>query len=287
MAQAKGPCSGPWRKISNEIIVTAATTQELKPKCTWSKRSRRGCCTVSSKAQNAARGLLHNIIKDIVKLCIVDFNLMVMICWTILWSWNLKLAQRISLFPFKSLALLEAIFSPSCRILRRVCLSKRNQTSWNPPPMNSIKINFYGGLLNRGGAVGLGIIARDTVGLCLAWSSLRLNRGGSVELAEALATREAIRLAHRFRWPRVILEGDCSTLVHKLYSVDLDFSTIGPIVSDIRFFSSFLDSISFFFVKRNDNLAADFLAGYALNQEGDASYLPPRLDVAIYGDLAY
>ncbi|KAK4382462.1 hypothetical protein Sango_2868900 [Sesamum angolense] len=222
-----------------------------------------------------------------VKLSVAGFNLVVMICWTIWWSRNLKLAQRISFFPFKSLALLEAIFLPSCRILKRVCLLQRNQTSWNPPPMNSIKINFHGGLLNGRWVVGLGIIAHDTAGLCLAWSSLQLNRGGSVELAEALATREAIRLAHRFRWPRVILEGDCSTLVHKLSSANLDFSAIGPIVSDIRFFSSFLDSISFSFVKQSGNLATDFLAGCALNQEGDASCLPPRRHSAIYGDLAY
>ncbi|KAL0295293.1 UNVERIFIED_CONTAM: hypothetical protein Sradi_6842500 [Sesamum radiatum] len=146
-----------------------------------------------------------------------------------------------------------------------VSVATQHQTSWRPPPMNSIKINFDGGLLDGGRAVGLGIIARDAVCLCLAWSSLRLNNGGSTELAEALAAREAIYLAYRFRWLRIILKGECNTLVHKLSSADLDFSAIGPLVSDIRFFSSFLDSVSFSFIKRCGNSTTDFLAGCALN----------------------
>ncbi|KAL0422182.1 UNVERIFIED_CONTAM: hypothetical protein Slati_3241100 [Sesamum latifolium] len=199
-----------------------------------------------------------------VKLSVANFNLVVMICWTIWWSRNLKLAHKEFLLPFRLLNSLEAIFLPSCRKIKSLCLL---------------------GLLDGGRAIGLGIIARDATGLCLAWSSIRLNKGGSAELAEALAAREAIRLAHRFCWLRIILEGDCLTLVQQLSSDALDFSVISPLVMDVKFFSTLLTSVSFSFVKRCGNSAADLLAGCALNQEGIGSCLPPGLESVLLADL--
>ncbi|KAL0330040.1 UNVERIFIED_CONTAM: hypothetical protein Sradi_4990700 [Sesamum radiatum] len=110
---------------------------------------------------------------------------------------------------------------------------------------------------------------------------------GSADMAEALAAREAIRLALRYRWPRVILEGDNNMLMNKLSSNQTDLSVTSPIIADALHFSSFFTSVSFSFVGRVGNSAADFLAGSALNQEGDASLLPSGLECVHHEDIAY
>ncbi|KAK4387779.1 hypothetical protein Sango_2384500 [Sesamum angolense] len=134
------------------------------------------------------------------------------------------------------------------------------------PSPDSIKVNFDGGVRDGGCALGIGILARNASGHCLAWLSLRLDRSGNAEMAEALAAREAIHFALRHRWPRVIFEGDNSTLMNKISSVQADFSVISPLVADIRFLSSRIDHVSFSFVRRLGNSAADLLAECALNQ---------------------
>ncbi|KAL0416512.1 UNVERIFIED_CONTAM: hypothetical protein Slati_3483100 [Sesamum latifolium] len=134
----------------------------------------------------------------------------------------------------------------------------------------------------RGRALGLGVVVRDATGSCLAWLSIRLNGGGSPELAEALAAREAIRLAWRFKWRQVVLEGDCSTVLQKLSHAVPDFSVSSLVLEDIRYFCSLVDSVVFSFVLRSGNLAADFLAKRALNQEGDSTFLPPGLDSVVW-----
>ncbi|KAL0325489.1 UNVERIFIED_CONTAM: putative mitochondrial protein [Sesamum radiatum] len=160
------------------------------------------------------------------------------------------------------------------------------QSYWHLPPAGWIKVNFDGGFRDRGREMGLGAIAFDASGSCLAWLSIRMHRGGTAELAEAFAAREAIRLARRHQWRRVILEGDCSTLLHKLSNALPDFSVASTVIEDVRSVSSLVESLSFSLVLRCANSAADFLAKSALNQVGDSSCFTPGLDALILGDLA-
>ncbi|KAL0307052.1 UNVERIFIED_CONTAM: hypothetical protein Sradi_6122500 [Sesamum radiatum] len=90
-------------------------------------------------------------------------------------------------------------------------------------------------------------VLRNARGVYVAWLSLRLTRGGSAEMAEAFAAREAIRLALQHMWPRVILEADRSNLLHKLSSNQPDLSAISILIVDVLFLSSFFTSIFFFF----------------------------------------
>ncbi|KAL0404191.1 UNVERIFIED_CONTAM: hypothetical protein Sradi_2059900 [Sesamum radiatum] len=158
--------------------------------------------------------------------------------------------------------------------------------SWSPPPPGCIKVNFDGALLHGGSALGLGIIARDTAGRCLTWASWKLNRGGSAEETEAYAAREAVLLARRKQWDRVIFEGDCTSLLTKISTTHTDYSIVGPLVVDIRLGSAHFESVFFSFVRRLSNSVADFLSCYELEGEGDSSDLPPGLDSVLLGDLA-
>ncbi|KAL0451953.1 UNVERIFIED_CONTAM: hypothetical protein Slati_1173400 [Sesamum latifolium] len=106
-----------------------------------------------------------------------------------------------------------------------------------------LKINFDGGFLDGGRTLGIGVIARNAAGECLAWQSLRLDRGGSAIMAEALAAREAIRLALRYRWFRVVLEGDNRSLMKMFPLLKLIFQLLVPLLQ--MFFISHLSSTLF------------------------------------------
>ncbi|KAL0434326.1 UNVERIFIED_CONTAM: hypothetical protein Slati_2766900 [Sesamum latifolium] len=47
-----------------------------------------------------------------------------------------------------------------------------HRSSWRTPPSAWIKINFDGSVLEGGRTLGIGAIARDAAGTCLAWLSL-------------------------------------------------------------------------------------------------------------------
>ncbi|KAK4402923.1 hypothetical protein Sango_1033000 [Sesamum angolense] len=215
------------------------------------------------------------------KLSTTEFAFVTMVCWTIWWTRNLKLANKEFLLPLQVIEFahnyLTAFSAHGNSFSKGLSASMENLHKWIHPPPDSIKVNFDGGVLDGGCALGIGILARNASSHCLAWLSLRLDRGGTAEMAEALAAREAIHFALRHRWPRVIFEGDSSTLMNKISSVQADLSVISPLVADIRFLSSLIDYVSFSFVRRVGNSAADFLAGCALNRGGDASCLPPGL----------
>ncbi|KAL0398046.1 UNVERIFIED_CONTAM: hypothetical protein Scaly_0253000 [Sesamum calycinum] len=197
------------------------------------------------------------------KLSATDFSLVAMFCWTIWWSRNLKLANKPFLLP------------PQVVEFARNYLSAFNSQS-----------SQHKFIRDGGRALGLGVLARDSKGVCLAWLSLKLDRGGTAEMAEGFAAREAISLALRRRWKQVILEGDSSTLLHKLGSTDMELSVISPLVADIHSLSSQFESVSFSLVSRVCNSVADLLARLALNQSGDSVWFPLGLAVALCGDLA-
>ncbi|KAL0329501.1 UNVERIFIED_CONTAM: putative mitochondrial protein [Sesamum radiatum] len=224
------------------------------------------------------------------KLSTTEFAFVTMVCWTIWWTRNLKLANKEFLLPLQVIEFahnyLTAFSAHGNSLSKGLSASMENLHKWIHPPPDSIKVNFDGGVLDGGCALGIGILARNASGHCLAWLSLRLDRGGTAEMAEALAAREANHFALRHRWPRVIFEGDSSTLMNKISSVQADFSVISPLVADIRFLSSLIDYVLFSFVRRLGNSAADFLAGCALNRGGDASCLPPGLLFVICIDNA-
>ncbi|KAL0454351.1 UNVERIFIED_CONTAM: hypothetical protein Slati_0774300 [Sesamum latifolium] len=182
------------------------------------------------------------------------FNLVAMFCWTIWWSRNLKCAKKEFLAPLQT----------------------------------SLKLTLMGGGGVREGSrvLGLGVIVRNAEGLVLEWISSRVDRGGSAFLDESFAAREALRLALRRQWNRVILEGDCYSLLQKLSSSLSDYSFSSSIVEDSRSFASELEHVSYSYVRMSCNSAADLLAQLAFNQEGDSSSVPPGLISVLSGDLA-
>ncbi|KAL0461471.1 UNVERIFIED_CONTAM: hypothetical protein Slati_0034700 [Sesamum latifolium] len=174
----------------------------------------------------------------VLKLSPSDFELAMMLCWTIWWSRNLKLANKAFLLPLQVVdfarSYLAAFHSQG---VGKSNLGIPLHVSWTPPPTECIKVNFDGAILDSGLALGIGVVARNDAGRCLAWASLKLDRGGVAEMAEAYAAREAVRLAIRHHWRWVIFEGDCESLLLKLSSAQQDCSLVSPLVYDTCFLS--------------------------------------------------
>ncbi|KAK4389862.1 hypothetical protein Sango_2323200 [Sesamum angolense] len=140
----------------------------------------------------------------------------------------------------------------------RVVWGLSSFTSLLAPPPDVIKLNFDGVTFYQDGEMGVGVVARNNLGQCVGWLSRQIHSAGTGFLAEAFAAREAVILALCRGWRSVIIEGDCAMLIYKLQTRERDLSTEGPIINDILFFISNLQSCCFNFVKCLNNFVAHF-----------------------------
>ncbi|KAL0408431.1 UNVERIFIED_CONTAM: putative mitochondrial protein [Sesamum radiatum] len=139
--------------------------------------------------------------------------------------------------------------------------STHGQTKEMDCPEDGIKkINFDGAVHNGGCEVGIGVVARNSSGSVLAWTSRKYHRHVDGEIAEALAAREAVDLTLRYGWNRVWIEGDCLSLINKINSSKTDNSYTNPLVQDIKRTSSFCSILAFSYVSRSYNTIAHKLA---------------------------
>ncbi|KAL0331520.1 UNVERIFIED_CONTAM: hypothetical protein Sangu_1697500 [Sesamum angustifolium] len=105
------------------------------------------------------------------KLSTTEFAFVTMVCWTIWWTRNLKLANKEFLFPLQVIEFahyLTAFSAHGNSLSKGLSASMENLHKWIHPPPDSIKVNFDGGVLDGGCALGIGILTRNASGHCLA-----------------------------------------------------------------------------------------------------------------------
>ncbi|KAK4392664.1 putative 1-phosphatidylinositol-3-phosphate 5-kinase FAB1D [Sesamum angolense] len=147
-----------------------------------------------------------------------------------------------------------------CDSILVTCSTQRQTCKVDPLEAGTIKINFDGAVLHKGCKVGIGGVARDSTGSVLAWFSRKYQGQVNGEIAEALAAREAIDLAIRHGWNRILIEGDCLNLINKLNSSEPDQSYTNPLVNNNRIAASLCSDLDFIHVSRNNNTIAHKLA---------------------------
>ncbi|KAK4401657.1 hypothetical protein Sango_0906400 [Sesamum angolense] len=148
---------------------------------------------------------------------------------------------------------------------------------WSPPGLDEVKLNFDGAIFASSVEVGIGIIARDSAGACVGWKSVRKQGSFVPEMVEAMAAREAILLACRVGWRRIILEGDCANIYQKLSALSPDCSALGAIIRDIKCLALNFDLCSFSLVRRSGNKVAHCLARRASLFASEESSISPAL----------
>ncbi|KAL0285140.1 UNVERIFIED_CONTAM: hypothetical protein Sangu_2792800 [Sesamum angustifolium] len=153
----------------------------------------------------------------------------------------------------------------------------RLRASWIAPSADCIKINFDVAVFAAEGAIGVRAVARDSQGQCMAWLAQRVIRAGDGELAEAWVAREAVQLDVRKGWRKVVIEGDCASLIHKLADSIRDFSHLDPIVADILIYAENFHFCLFSWVKRSGNVVAHHLAHSTVGRVEGISVVSPTM----------
>ncbi|CAL1408340.1 unnamed protein product [Linum trigynum] len=132
---------------------------------------------------------------------------------------------------------------------------------WTRPMEGYIKLNTDARIVANEG-IGLGAVLRDHQGRFLAAAAKRVRGPYEVEMAEALAAEFGVQLAGQFRFRRLQLEVDSSTLVEKLSRSQEIHSEVGTICRRILSLLQETDSNprSITHVRRTGNGAAHIMA---------------------------
>jgi hypothetical protein len=154
------------------------------------------------------------------------------------------------------------------------------EVQWKPPVEGMIKLNWDAGLNMKEGRVGIGIIARDSRGVCLAARSLSLNTHIDATTAEALAAVHAIMFCKELGYANLIFEGDALQIIKAIGEEGPCLSSFGHLIECIRNELRELECASFIHVMREANGAAHMLAHLATTHVTFSTWLgdvPPSV----------
>ena len=108
----------------------------------------------------------------------------------------------------------------------KTVMGKTNLHTWLPPRMGWAKINIDGAFVEQIGEAGVGILARDHSGsVCFSAWRVLFHCSSPVE-AEVHACVEGLRLPSQWIQMPVIIESDCSWVVHVFNTSKEDRSEI-------------------------------------------------------------
>ena len=109
-----------------------------------------------------------------------------------------------------------------------------SQVHWSPPPQDHYKVNFDATFFAETRLAGVGVVVHDCDGQI--FGALRQNIGlvQSVDMAEALVARRAVRLATELCLFQVIIEGDCSRVIAALKGFGCCRTLFGHIIDESK-----------------------------------------------------
>ncbi|KAL3812661.1 hypothetical protein ACJIZ3_013929 [Penstemon smallii] len=143
-----------------------------------------------------------------------DFGFFASLCWWIWYSRNKFMWEANDIQPLilvNSVREFHGRFVSSKSILKPPA-PDRSSTSWSPPSLGFTKLNFDAAVLNNGAGIGIGIVARNSVGD-----------------SEATAALQAVQFGLEFGWSQVIIEGDCSNVIKGIMNRETSFCYLGAL----------------------------------------------------------
>jgi hypothetical protein len=122
---------------------------------------------------------------------------------------------------------------------RRHCTHRPSNTVqeevvWKKPPPGTLKFNWDAAVDKEGGRIGMGVIARDSVGEVVVMNSVLMDFVQDPSLAEALAARQAVELSLAMGLKNCIFEGDALEVIKAINQEEPCRGVISQIVNDIK-----------------------------------------------------
>ncbi|KAL0370676.1 UNVERIFIED_CONTAM: putative mitochondrial protein [Sesamum angustifolium] len=168
----------------------------------------------------------HNRVADWVKHVLSqlehdDFNLFVMIYWQLWGRRNKRTMENIDFHPGECVVSAINILRDFYNVVSTKPSLSPSADRWLVPEVEIVKINSDASILRNREGAGLGAIAHDHSGRCIAWRMAFVPNVANPELGET--ARLAIEIWRCFQWHNCIIEGDCIQIVHKLNSKETDY----------------------------------------------------------------
>lgn len=139
-------------------------------------------------------------------------------------------------------------------------LSARIPGCWVPPPVDFVKVNFDGAFSKESNFSGVGVVIRNERGELMACLEKQIARGVDVSHVESSAALSAVELAIDCGFEKVIIEGDALAVTKAIESKDMDLSSKGHQIEEIKRLCRFFRSFSICHIKREGHEVANCLA---------------------------
>uniref|UniRef100_A0A803P6E4 RNase H type-1 domain-containing protein n=1 Tax=Cannabis sativa TaxID=3483 RepID=A0A803P6E4_CANSA len=159
---------------------------------------------------------------------------------------------------------------------------------WDPPRLNTIKVNVDASFFASDKRLGIGWLARDHEGWIMYALAVAHQVVVEPVMAEAIGLKEVLNWLKTTDFQQVVVESDCQVLVNAIQNKVTMYSPFGLIVDDCVSLMNDLRSVSLNFVKQSENKAANFLARNACLYSGRSysrGLVPTELQAIIVADL--
>lgn len=124
------------------------------------------------------------------------------------------------------------------------------------PPIGWYRINFDGAVFVKEIVVGLGSMIRNENSLIMTALSQKNPLPASIDMVEVLAATWTLLFAKELGLEYVTLEGDAEIIINAILGDNIQFSSYGHIIHDIKTLASSLHRIHFNFIRRQGNIVA-------------------------------
>ncbi|KAL5752746.1 hypothetical protein ACOSQ2_023253 [Xanthoceras sorbifolium] len=135
---------------------------------------------------------------------------------------------------------------------------------WLPPQLGHFKLNVDASLLAVGEGFGVSAVIRDDFGVLVAVQGLYFSGQVLVEVAEARAVLEGLKLAAGLAVFPLVVESDALSVVNLCAGLSLSRGDVDNLIFDVQALLSSLRVVSIGFVPRACNVIAHSIARRAL-----------------------
>jgi hypothetical protein len=104
------------------------------------------------------------------------------------------------------------------------------QRNWSPPPVGVIKVNWDASINVVKDWFGMGIIARDSNGLCMGAKCIMIRARTDPKTAKFMAALQAVQFSKEVGFRDVIFEGDAAQVVKEITTHSPRFSKVSHLI---------------------------------------------------------